>query len=187
MKTFNKKYPLAYGHLHVAVKSISLLIVILILQACSGGYVTSYKPLTKVETNDFCHTEKNKAVQPLTKSEQQALEDEHRASDETTIALMLKKAAYEIVSQAESTEECGRIFQQGTAMFNDRIQQIRNNFADKKSFKPAKNLQVFEVQKQITDFWREDQSARGSLVGLPETDPKKAGYWANRLATAHTI
>ncbi len=158
-----------------------------VLQSCVSNHKTSYRPLTAVDFSHHCENNPTDSSQILTPAELDLLENKQRVKDETTIALMLKSAAIKIAEQSDSQSTCQQVFTQGTALFQKMIKQNQQMLANEKGFQPAKEVDILAVQKKITDLWRADQSARATLVSLPSDVKKGAGFWANRLASAHTI
>ena len=158
-----------------------------LVTACASPHVTRYPALSIDTTTEHCRAENIGRLVPLLPEEQAILDDEDRRRDERTIALMLERAARDVAAHSDSVEACLATVNEGEALFVRLLRRNQANLAGAGGFEPAEDAVILEVQKRITDLWRADQSARATLVSLPLSAARDARFWANRLASAHTI
>ncbi|MEM1080332.1 MAG: DUF6624 domain-containing protein [Pseudomonadota bacterium] len=165
----------------------ALLFMLVLLTACGHRHITVYPPPANDSNATHCSAFFNDNATGLSAAELAVLEDESRVRDEQTIELMLKRAELDMAAASNSEDTCRQMIEQGEARFIRLLEQQQDELASRGNFSPSSDLEIRAVQGKITDLWRADQSARTTLINLPASDAKDAGYWANRLATAHAI
>lgn len=163
------------------------MVAILLSTACGPRHVTRYADRSDHANTDDCRADTIGRLVPLSVEAQAILDDVDRPRDALTIELMLERAGREVAARSDSAVACVRTIHQGGALFAQLLRQNQARLATSGDFEPSDDARVLAVQRQITDWWREDQSARATLVALPLTETRSARFWANRLASAHVL
>ncbi|MEO0574417.1 MAG: DUF6624 domain-containing protein [Pseudomonadota bacterium] len=160
--------------------------IVLLAGVCGGCAAPLGEPLPSAKpfsTAGLCE----QAGQPLVIPEAIAatLADDSGADGDALADALLQKASLEVVHYAADQSVCEAIFDQGRATFAAALE--RNQLALRKvgGYRAAKDPGIASVQAQITQLWREDQSARGAYIGAKTDDDRGVAFWAQRLATAH--
>ena len=167
---------------------VALVVIALVfVTACGPRHVTRYAELPDDSTTEFCRPERIGRMAPLSAEEQAILDDANRRRDELTITLMLERAGRDVAAHSDSVDACVRSIHEGEALFARLLKQNQANLASAGGFEPSSDDRILEVQRRITDLWREDQSARATIMALPLTESRGTRFWANRLASAHAV
>ncbi len=164
-----------------------LFMSMLLLSGCGPKHQTTFMPTVSYPYSEFCVNKYvNKPLQ-IPDHVTQLLEDKTQANDQSVLDAIVKKAGLTIAHHAESVEDCEQTFIKGEQLFNEHLSDYRKGLASKGGFKASPNPDIHEVQKRITDMWREDQSARTGMIHLGSKETSGPKFWADRLAVLHAI
>lgn len=165
---------------------VALIALTLALSACSSTIETPYGPPVAFDGTAYC-TEVDRTAPISIPADVTTRLDSGVKNDPAVADALLVKAAIEIAHAAETVEACQDIFNRGQSLFSNTLATSRKNLAGEGGFDPSSDPEILNTQTDITRLWREDQSARGALLGLSTKDRSGSAFWAQRLATAHAI
>ncbi len=165
-----------------------VMVALLGLPSCASSIITPFSTPKPFAASSYCLAAGGNAPLEIPETVTAALDDENgQFSDEVVAEALLTKAAIEIAHAATAPEDCQSALEKGQKMFLSVLAGQQKTLGDIGEFKPSKDTKILDVQTQLTRLWREDQAARGAYLGLSTDDKTGAGFWAQRLATAHTV
>lgn len=169
-------------------KPCSLFLATIFFVGCTAKTYTSFATPVAFHPTQYCDRAEMTGVLEIPAAITKILAKENPNVTEDQIAeALLTKAAMQVAHHASSAEHCKTIFSKGEALFGKVLGLQQKSLRKAGKFKPSKQPSILTIQKDITKLWRDDQSARGAYVTLATKDRTGAQFWAQRLATAHTV
>jgi len=99
---------------------------------------------------------------------------------------IMASSAMDIAIVSGEPVACRHALAEGSAQFEKTLGQSAAALANKGGGKLSKDKDIADIQRSITQLWRNDQAARGAYVSLQTEDRTGSEYWARQLAAAHS-
>lgn len=157
-----------------------------LLASCETQSEAKYQAVKPFETGQLCDTIDREAELSIPVSVTQTLNGKGKGEDGFDIAdAILADSAQRVAHASPNAQACQDTFAQGERIFSSFLASKQDAFRKLGSFRRSKDAEIAKAQEAITNFWRDDQMARGVYVGLRTEDDNGANFWAERLSAAH--
>lgn len=141
----------------------------------------------KFDYEFYCETVDPSADKIIPDELTQILDDASGQQNGNKVAdAFLKKAAINVAHASTSKAGCLKTFADGNQQFETLLKSKLASFQVLGHSRKSHDAEIRKIQETITDFWREDQSARGIYVALITKKESGSEYWAYTRSAAHT-
>ncbi|MFK8013172.1 MAG: DUF6624 domain-containing protein [Marinicellaceae bacterium] len=169
------------------IKYIILITFSIALISCQNQKKVVYKATPQYSFSMYCLKENIDRDFEVLSDVTEVLENTEKYPVNKVVKALVDSAGYKVAAATQSIDECTSTFKSGERKFNQLLMNSRKQLSKQGGNKASADGKIAQVQDDITYMWRDDQSARITMIQLKTKKEQGPEYWSYQLARVHTF